>query len=102
MTAQSGEEGPKLSTQSRQLTPEELRTAMWCHLSSLAGVVLPLPGANVFGPLGCWLSRKDKSRFVNFHGKESLNFQINMLFYGLICAANISQPVWFSLYPSPH
>ena len=56
---------------------------MWCHLSSLAGLIIP--GANILLPLLCWLSRKDTSRFVNFHGKESLNFQINMLLYSLFC-----------------
>jgi uncharacterized Tic20 family protein len=65
------------------LSTEEKRTAMWCHLSSLSGIVLP--GANILAPLFCWLSRKDTSRFVNFHGKESLNFQINMLLYSFLC-----------------
>ena len=56
---------------------------MWCHLSSLVGLILP--GANILAPLFCWLSKKDSSRFVNLHGKESLNFQINMFLYSLLC-----------------
>src|SRR5258707_7370789 len=67
----------------RPLTTEEKRTAMWCHLSSLSGMIIT--GFNILAPLFCWLSRKDSSRFVNFHGKESLNFQINMLLYSLLC-----------------
>jgi uncharacterized Tic20 family protein len=80
MTPLVGEETPEKPAR-RPLTMEEQRTAMWCHLSSLSGLVIP--GFNILAPLFCWLSRKDSSRFVNFHGKESLNFQINMLLYSL-------------------
>ncbi|HEV8059380.1 MAG TPA: DUF4870 domain-containing protein [Gemmataceae bacterium] len=76
----SGKEADRNASSS--LSDEEKRTAMWCHLSSLAGVVVPT--ANIMAPLYCWLSRKETSRFVNFHGKESLNFQINMLLYSLL------------------
>jgi uncharacterized protein len=82
MASQLGEETPDKPAR-RPLSTEEKRTAMWCHLSSLSGIVIP--GCNILAPLLCWLSRKDSSRFVNFHGKESLNFQINMLLYSLIC-----------------
>ena len=37
------------------------------------------------GPLIIWLIRKDQSPFVDYHGKESLNFQIT-LFIGWIVA----------------
>jgi uncharacterized protein len=82
MASRSGgkEEGGRSA--SRPLSTEEKRTAMWCHLSSLAGLIIP--GASILAPLFCWLSKKDSSRFVNFHGKESLNFQINMLLYSII------------------
>ncbi len=76
----------------RPLTEEERRTAMWCHLSSISGLLVP--GANILAPLFFWLSKKDTSRFVNFHGKESLNFQINMLLFSLIscpfCCAGVA------------
>jgi uncharacterized Tic20 family protein len=80
MSSSPGEESPEKPVR-RPLSTEEKRTAMWCHLSSLSGIVIP--GFNILAPLFCWLSRKDSSRFVNFHGKESLNFQINMLLYSL-------------------
>lgn len=82
MASQPREETPDIRAR-RPLSTEEKRTAMWCHLSSLSGIVIP--GFNILAPLLCWLSRKDSSRFVNFHGKESLNFQINMLLYSLFC-----------------
>ena len=29
--------------------------------------------------------KKDSSKFVDYHGKESLNFQLNILVYTLVC-----------------
>jgi uncharacterized protein len=58
--------------------------AMMCHLSALAGFIIPL--GNIIGPLVVWLIRKDQYPLVDDQGKESLNFQISMVIY-LICAA---------------
>ncbi|MCP5537390.1 MAG: DUF4870 domain-containing protein [Akkermansiaceae bacterium] len=33
------------------------------------------------GTLILWLVKKDTSRFVDFHGKEAINFQITLLIY---------------------
>jgi uncharacterized Tic20 family protein len=78
-------------TQFDQLKAEDRTWAMWCHLSSLAWILLllfaiPLPFviANLIGPLICWLAKKDDSAFIDAHGRESLNFQISMTLYGFI------------------
>jgi uncharacterized Tic20 family protein len=69
------------------LTSEEKTWAMMCHLSVLlAHFALMI---TFLGPLVCWLMKKDTSRFVDHHGRESLNFQINMLVYMLVCLALI-------------
>jgi hypothetical protein len=70
---------------SSELTAEEKQWGMFCHLAALAGLVVP--GGNLIGPIVCWMVKKDTSRFVDYHGKESVNFQINMLIYLVICAA---------------
>lgn len=57
---------------------------MFCHLAALAGFT-GIPFANVLGPLIVWLIKKDEMAFVDDQGKESLNFQISMAIYGLIC-----------------
>jgi uncharacterized protein len=49
---------------------------MICHLASLAGYIIPF--GNVIGPLVAWQIKKDNSEFVDYHGKESLNFQITV------------------------
>ncbi len=55
--------------------------AMFCHLGSLAGYILPL--GNILLPLILWLVNKDKMPFVNDQGKESVNFQISITIYVL-------------------
>lgn len=78
-------------TQFDQPKAEDRTWAMWCHLSSLAWILLlllaiPLPFvvANIVGPLICWLAKKDESAYVDVHGRESLNFQISMTIYGFV------------------
>jgi hypothetical protein len=61
------------------LTESERNWSMLCHLSAFAGFFFPFGG--VFGPLICWLTRKDESSWVNINGKASLNFQLSMLLY---------------------
>ena len=50
--------------------------AMLAHLSALTGI-FTLVGS-VVGPLIVWQIQKDKSAYVDYHGKEALNFQITM------------------------
>lgn len=65
--------------------------AMLCHFSALfawlllffvvfLGVPLFLP-LNILIPFLVWKSRKVKYPWVDFQGKESLNFQISLTFY---------------------
>jgi hypothetical protein len=61
------------------LSESERNWSMLCHLSAFAGFFFPFGG--VFGPLICWLTRKDESSWVNINGKASLNFQLSMLLY---------------------
>ena len=56
---------------------EEKTWGMLCHLLALSGLIIPV--GVILGPLIMWLVKKDESEFVDYHGKESLNFQITML-----------------------
>lgn len=67
------------------LTNDERIWGMLAHLSSLVGFLVPF--GNVLAPLVVWLVKKDASTFVDFHGKESINFQINMIGYVAIAVA---------------
>ena len=57
--------------------------AMFCHLSSFAGVLGIVPLGSIVAPLVIWLLKKDDP-FVDHHGREVLNFQISLLIYNII------------------
>lgn len=57
--------------------------AMAVHLSALiAWVGIPL--GHIIGPLVVWLTQRDKSEFIDQHGRESLNFQLSITLYSII------------------
>ncbi|HEA17474.1 hypothetical protein LCGC14_1847030 [marine sediment metagenome] len=63
---------------------KEQRTwAMLCHLSALAGFIIPM--GSIIGPLIVWLVKKDEMPLVAEHGRKSLNFQITMLIAYIVC-----------------
>lgn len=70
-----------------KVTSEERTWGMLCHLSTLLSYLAA--GLTFLGPLICWLMKKDSSKFVDYHGKQALNFQLNILIYSLICIALI-------------
>lgn len=56
---------------------------MFCHLSALAGFIIPF--GNIIGPLILWQMKKAESAFIDDQGKEALNFQITIGIAALIC-----------------
>jgi uncharacterized protein len=67
----------------KRYTEPERNWAMFCHLSAFAGFFFPLGG--IIGPVVFWLARKDDSEWVDRNGKASLNFQLSMLLYTVLC-----------------
>ena len=61
---------------------------MGCHLAALTAFV-GIPFGNILGPLIIWLLKKDQYPLVDEHGKQSLNFQISVIIYGLVLMAAI-------------
>jgi uncharacterized Tic20 family protein len=57
---------------------DERMWAMFCHLSAFVGYVIPVPFANIIGPLVIWLIKREEYPMVNDQGKEALNFQITI------------------------
>jgi uncharacterized Tic20 family protein len=60
---------------------------MLCHLSALAGFVIPF--GNLLGPFLVWQLKKNEFPSVDAHGKESLNFQLSCLIYAVGAAVLI-------------
>jgi len=85
-------------------TPEERTWGMLAHLSAILATALSAMG--FIGPLIVWLIKKDQSKFVDYHGKEALNFQLNLLIYMVIavgialatCGMGIPLPAAVGIY----
>lgn len=45
-----------------------------------------MPFGNILGPLVVWLIKRHDSPYIDYHGKEALNFQISLILY-LIASA---------------
>lgn len=70
---------------------------MLAHLSALSGYVIPF--GNVIGPLIIWMLKKDELPFVDDQGKESLNFQINVLLAAAVVIASLCTVIGIILAP---
>lgn len=65
------------------MTPANERTiASVTHLSSFAQYVFPL--GNFIAPIIIWSAKKNDSEFVDYNGKQILNFQLSVFMYSLI------------------
>jgi uncharacterized Tic20 family protein len=56
--------------------------ATFIHLSTFSRFVIPF--GNFIGPIVLWAANKDKSEFIDTHGKQAINFQISVLLYAII------------------
>jgi uncharacterized Tic20 family protein len=86
---------PSQSKAMKEKPKQQMRIwAMFCHLSALLawilllslvilGIPLYLP-LNILVPFIIWQFNKAKSPWIDFQGKEALNFQISLTFYSLI------------------
>ncbi len=67
------EEAPDTSAPSR----DACKWPMLCHLSALTGLLGNGLGF-LIGPLVVWLFKKEDDPFIDYQGKEAVNFQITM------------------------
>ncbi|WP_413999166.1 DUF4870 domain-containing protein [Flavobacterium sp. W1B] len=63
-------------------TTTKRNTATFTHLSTLTQYFIPF--GNYIFPILIWSSQKDKSEFVDYNGKQVINFQLSLLLYSLI------------------
>ena len=72
-------------------TTTEKNIATFTHLSTLSQYIIPF--GNYIIPIIIWTTNKDKSEFVDHHGKQTLNFQLSLLVYTLVLAL-IAVPIF--------
>ena len=65
-------------------TTNHKNLATFTHLSALSQYCIPF--GNYIFPILIWSSNKDKSEFIDFNGKQVLNFQLSLFLYSLVLA----------------
>lgn len=56
--------------------------ATFIHLSTFTRFIFPF--GNFIGPIILWSANKEKSEFIDAHGKQAINFQISILLYSIV------------------
>ena len=82
------------------LTNHQKNIAAIIHLSTLAKFVFPL--GNFIAPLILWTVNKDKSEFIDNHGKQAINFQLSILLYAVIIGSLTIPLFLFGVLNSVH
>ncbi|MES2240039.1 MAG: DUF4870 domain-containing protein [Bacteroidota bacterium] len=63
-------------------TKNDKTIAALTHLSTLTQYFIPF--GNFIFPIIIWSSKKEKSEFIDYHGKQVLNFQLSLLVYSIV------------------
>ena len=79
-------------------TPVSRTWEVLSHIVAFSGFLIPF--GNIIGPLVIWLMKKAESPSIEAHAKESLNFQISMTIWTLICAATFLILIGIVLVPA--
>lgn len=66
----------------KMIDKKQKNIATFIHLSTFSRFFFPL--GNFIGPIVLWVANKDKSDFIDAHGKQALNFQISILLYAIV------------------
>ncbi|WP_397363208.1 DUF4870 domain-containing protein [Olleya sp. R77988] len=78
------------------VTNHHKNLATFIHLSTFSRFLIPF--GNIIAPIVLWIANKDKSDFVDTHGKQAINFQFSILLYALIIGAVCVPFFVFSLF----
>lgn len=79
------------------LSKHEKTLSAAIHASTLSRFFIPF--GNFLLPLVLWLANKKELPFVDYNGKQALNFQISLLLYSVILGA-ISIPFLLGFFPA--
>lgn len=74
----------------------ENTNAFLMHISSFAGYLFPL--GSIITPLVLWQTQKERSTFLDEHGKEAVNFNISFALYIFILSAGVFSLFFGSLF----
>lgn len=78
------------------LTKHERNLSAIIHASTFSKYFVPF--GNFIFPLILWTANKKEYKFVDYNGKQALNFQISMLLYSIVVGL-ISVPFFIGFLP---
>ncbi len=78
------------------LTKHERNLSALIHASTFSKWFIPF--GNFILPLILWTANKKEHKFVDYNGKQALNFQMSMLLYSIV-AGLISIPFFIGFWP---
>jgi uncharacterized Tic20 family protein len=96
---------PKGKTDMTTTTNEAVPAAVsadsrtWAMLSHLSAFVMFLGIPAIVGPLVAWAIKKNDDPYIDYHGKEAVNFNLSFLIYGAASALLILAVVGLVLLP---
>lgn len=64
------------------VSPDDRTYCVIMHLTLLGHLILP--GVAAIAPLIMWQSKKEKSAFIDDHGREALNFHLTIILYSVV------------------
>lgn len=76
---------------------EAKQWAMLTHLAAFAAFLIPF--GSIIGPLLVWQLKKDLGSFVEYNGKEAVNFQITVAIAAVVCVMLIFAVIGVLLLP---
>jgi uncharacterized Tic20 family protein len=68
--------------QTKMITSNERTISSITHLSALTQYFFPF--GNFIFPIVIWSSKKNDSEFIDYNGKQTLNFQLSIFLYSLL------------------
>lgn len=74
------------------LTTHQKNIAAVIHLSTLTKYIFPF--GNFIMPLVLWTMNKERSEFIDTHGKQAINFQLSIFLYFILISC-LSIPLFF-------
>ncbi len=79
-------QGPYAEPAVNPISDTDRHFGVGIHLSPLAAIVA---GPLILAPLVLWLIRKDKSEFVDDHGRETINALISFFIYNIVLVITV-------------
>ena len=83
-------------TETQTITKHEKNLSAFIHASTFSKYFIPM--GNFILPLILWTANRKEKSFVDYNGKQALNFQISMFLYSVLLGA-VSIPFFISTLP---